>query len=468
MEIRRRRQGGTGAVLAILVVLSGVLAILVAAVFVLFQANVSSYRYRAGRVRAQLAAESGVSLALHTLAQGDRAPSGEPYSMPGDSAQWIALPSGDRVWVVIDPSVINGSPYSVGTVEIRALGLAGEITREVSVRAAPDYPSRYALLTDMGIPPGMVGDGARFEGPVHSNGIVDISSTSPDSAGDPWVASISTTSRGGFRFCDAGTGFSPHPDGSRVWVRPYPSHRQGRPTWDPFADPVDFGRLSDLFADLRAAAADSGEVIWNARRLLIDGDRLLVSSEQGVVSDTVDLATTDLVYVASFSDVLVKTAGALTSPLTIVANGQIGLMGNIHCSTGEFTGTPLGLVSMSGICIPVDPDSYGGADWPPPWQIETDGHLTVEAFLCAPDGAIRAEDPTAGGRSLSFNVIGGLAVGRMGALSAGTHGYDMTIVYDGRLTSVHPPAFPSLEQWKIYSWVPDPDHDGHEIDEDLF
>jgi len=61
-----------------------------------------------------------------------------------------------------------------------------------------------------------------------------------------------------------------------------------------------------------------------------------------------------------------------------------------------------------------------------------------------------------------------MAVGRMGALSAGTHGYDLCIVYDGRLTSVHPPAFPSLSQWKIYSWVPDPDHDGHEIDEDLF
>lgn len=463
-----RRSAERGAVLAVLVVLSGVLAILVAAVFVLFQANVSSYRYRYGRVRAQLAAEAGATLALYTLALEPSIPEGDPYSMPGDSAQWISLPSGDRVWVVIDPWDMNDVPYRIGSVEVRSRGMSGDVTTDVAVRAAPDYPSRYALLTDMGIPPGIIRDGVRIEGPVHSNGVVNIGSTTPDSTDDPWIGFISTTAAGGFSFCDAGSCDTPHPEGSRVWLRPYPSHRQGRPYWDRFADEIDFERLEQLFASLRTAAADSGAVVWNARRILLDGDRLLCLSDPLGVIDTVSLQGIDLVYLPGFANVLVKSISAVESPLTIVSNGSIGLMGSVYCSMHEATGAPLGLVSLSGFVIPRDPDFTASPDWPRPWDIDTDGHMSINASLCTPRGAIQAEDPTGGGSSYSLNILGGLSVQRLGTLGTGTRGYTLCIDYDDTLSSSHPPHFPALAQWKMYSWVPDPDYGDSEMDDNLF
>lgn len=339
---------------------------------------------------------------------------------------------------------------------------------DVAVRAAPDYPSRYALLTDAGIPAGFIHDGTRIEGPVHSNGTIHLDSTSPDSTDDPWVAFISTTADGGFSFSDVGPGTLPHPEGSRVWMRPYGSHRQGRPYWEPLADPVDFSRLERLFADLRSQASqEGGEVVWNARRILIDGDRLLCSADQAAVPDTVFLEGTDLVYLAGYSDVLIKSRAALDAPLTIVSNGQVGIMGQIRCNSGIMSDARLGIVALSGIFVARDPDMYGSEDWPPPWDIATDGHLTVCAFLCAPDGSIRAEDPTAGGNTYSLNIIGGLAVQRMGTLGTGSRGYTPVIVYDETLSSMHPPRFPSLEHWKMYSWLPDPDLEG-DIDDNLF
>ncbi|HOF66008.1 MAG TPA: hypothetical protein PLX54_01595 [Candidatus Fermentibacter daniensis] len=466
--VARRRSGGRGAVLAVLVVLSGVMAILVAAVFVLFQANVSSYRYRHGRVRAQLAAEAGATLALYTLALEPAVPEGDPYSMPGDSAQWISLPSGDHAWVVIDPWDMNDEPYRIGSVEIRSRGMSGDVTKDVAVRAAPDYPSRYALLTDMGIPPGIIRDGARIEGPVHSNGVVNIGSMTPDSTGDPWVGFISTTASGGFNFCDVGPSDEPHPDGSRVWLRPYRSHRQGRPYWDRYANEIDFERLGQIFSSLRTAASCSGAVVWNARRILLQGDRLLCLSEPLGAIDTVSLREIDLVYLPGFSNVLIKSVSPVESPLTIVSNGPIGLMGGIYCSMHEATGAPLGLVSLSGFVIPRDPDFTGSSDWPRPWNIETDRHMSINASLCAPSGSIQAEDPTAGGSSYCLNILGGLSVQRLGTLGTGTRGYTLCINYDGALSSTHPPHFPALARWKMYSWVPDPDYGGSDIDDNLF
>ena len=147
-------------------------------------------------------------------------------------------------------------------------------------------------------------------------GAADIDAMVIAPTGDPWVGFISTTASGGFNFCDVGPSDEPHPDGSRVWLRPYRSHRQGRPYWDRYANEIDFERLGQIFSSLRTAASDSGAVVWNARRILLQGDRLLCLSEPLGAIDTVSLREIDLVYLPGFSNVLIKSVSPVESPLT--------------------------------------------------------------------------------------------------------------------------------------------------------
>ena len=176
------RAGRRGAVLGIVVVLTFALAVLATAAFVMFRSNMASGIFREDRVRAVTAAEAGVSLALHYLGTMNAPPIGpEPFSLDGDSLQWINIPgTRERVWVVIDPCDMNGLPGNNGGVEIRARGLSGEATRDVVVRACPDYPSRYSLLVDRSMLSRPFQDGDMVDGPVHCNGPVGFASMSSD------------------------------------------------------------------------------------------------------------------------------------------------------------------------------------------------------------------------------------------------------------------------------------------------
>ncbi|MBD3277303.1 MAG: hypothetical protein GF388_03300, partial [Candidatus Aegiribacteria sp.] len=159
----REKEGRRGAVLAITLVLAIVLFILSSGLFIIFNANVDSYEYTSGRLRALTAAESGVNLALYGLAEQHHGvpDDTDPYSLPGDSAQWIDLPGmEEKVWVVIDPFDGSSIPYSIGGAEIRCRGFYRGYTRDVRVRVSPDYPSRYAYLINGVFPSELMHDGS--------------------------------------------------------------------------------------------------------------------------------------------------------------------------------------------------------------------------------------------------------------------------------------------------------------------
>ena len=219
-----------------------VLSILSATIFILFRANIRSQTAVDQRMRARYAAESGVSLALHYMALETIQPAQSiPYYLPGDSLGWIdVFADGDMALVVIDQMDGGFGGSFNSTVEIRSRGRSGEEEVDVVVRVSPDTPSRYALITDRGIGQGFLSDGLVLEGPVHSNGTVEFSSMSPDSTGDPMIPEVSTTGQGGFYFSDIGYSDDPHPQGSRIWVRPYTRHRSGSPSWNTHSGAVDF------------------------------------------------------------------------------------------------------------------------------------------------------------------------------------------------------------------------------------
>jgi hypothetical protein len=448
-----------GSVLVMVVVVATILFMLTGVVYTYFQMNARTALFRMNRARAATAAEAGTALALHHLSSLETLPAGgAPFvlQMEGDSSGWIRIPEGDRVYVVIDPVNGPGGLCENGAVEVRSRGLAGDVTMDVELRATPAFPSSYALLTDEGIPDGFFVDGRIVDGPVHSNGPVCFSSYSPDSTGDPYVAMISTTPDGGFIFSGTGRSDVPHPEGSNTWVRPYPRHMQGPPYWRTSSPEIDYSRMMSHFRSLVTGGIQNDAVRISAERVLIEGNRLLYKENEAAEERVQDLTGVNLVIVRNgFAPVMIKTIRMPMQPLTIIAENDMAISGGIDGGAAG-SGGPLGLVALGDILIPADPDETGGEDWSGRYQIETDRGFMIRASLAVPSGSFEASVPYLPGEKARVTIVGSLTQVSMGRLSSGNSGYEIGVSWDQGLGAMHPPYFPMLGRWNIYSWLTDP------------
>jgi len=452
--------GRRGAALAVVFVVMLVLAILAGAVYVLFASNVRSLNWTVDRISARLAAESGMRLAIHHLSL-DAIPPSEtgPFYLPGDSSGWISIPGVDgKSLVVIDPYDFANESFANQGVEIRSCGRSGEGIETVVARYVPDSPSRYALLVDETIPAGFFVDGRVIDGPVHCNGTIEFSSVSHDSENDPSAREVSTTTEGGFYFTGYGYSEIPHPEGSCIWVQPFANHRRGSPSWNTDAPRIDFSRLHDYFKGLRSEAAGRGTLIYGVKRLLFDEERILF--KKGILSpiEVIYLSPdSNLVFIDNGGlPIYIKSLSALTVPLTVVSTGPVYISGIIDARILTNDGS-LGIVSLKDIIIATDASQSGSSDWPNPWNINTNGSLTVNAYLAAPSGKLRAENIAYPLERVSFSVMGGVLEESVGRLGTANRGFELFIGYDERLSGVRPPFFPILENWKIISWEENPD-----------
>ena len=435
------------------------LFVLTGVVYTYFQMNARTHLFKMNRVRAEMAAEAGTALALHHLASMESIPqAGAPVVLPleTDSAGWISLPDCGSFRVVIDPMNGLGGLCSNGAVEVRSQGMSGDVIRDIELRAAPAYPSSFALLTNDGIPGGYFVDGRIVNGPVHSNGIVYFSSYSPDSTDDPYGQMISTTRSGGFSFSGTGISVLPHPDGSNVWVRPYSSHRQGKPYWNASAQEIDFSRMYNHFSGIVFGSVQSNGVRVEAERIIINGQNLMFRENQESEDRVIDLTDVDLVIVRNgFSAVVIKTIRRPDHPLTIITAGDMEIGGEIDGGAAG-SGGPLGLVALGDIIVPADPDETGGSDWPGQWAIETDRGFLVRACLVAPAGSFKAEVPYLPDEQARITVAGSLVERSMGRFSSAGSGYYVGNTWEQGLGAIHPPYFPMLGRWNVYSWIIDP------------
>ena len=450
-----------GAALVLAFVVTLVMSLLVAAVYILFSDNARTQEYAKDRIGARYTAEAGVRMAVNLLSLETEFPvSTDPYYMPDDSSGWITMPEVEgKALVVIDPRNYASNPWAIRGVELRGRGSVGSISMDIITHYVPDAPSRYALLVDTEIPAGFFIDGRIVEGPVHCNGIINLSSVSPDSIGDPFVEEISTTTEGGFRFSDIGFSEVPHPDRSAVWVRPYRQHLAGSPTWDPSSESIDFARISSYFNGLLREAAEMGTVVSGVRRIIIDGNTLLMkSSDDGMVTYLELEDGKNLVFILNGGmPVYIKSEQSICMPLTIVATGSVYIYGNIRGTVAGDNG-PLAIVTLGDFVIPSDPSFTGGPDWSAPWDIQTESDLIVVAFLAAPSGELRSESVMYPEEERTFTIFGGLMGKRMGRIGTSISGYHLAIEYDQGLKTVIPPYFPILENWIITSWMEDPDY----------
>ncbi|MBN2586429.1 MAG: hypothetical protein JXA64_08055 [Candidatus Fermentibacteraceae bacterium] len=460
-----------GAALAIVFFFTLVMSILVAAVYILFTGNVKTYEYTRDRTGARYTAEAGARLAVHELSLDTSMPEGaDPFFMPHDSSGWIAIPGVQgRALVVIDPRNNVSNPFAIRGVQIRSRGRYLQGQTDIKVTYAPDAPSRYALLVDRAIPAGFFKDGRRIDGPVHCNGVIDFSSVSADSIGDPYVDQVSSTSEGGFRFSDVGMSLKPHPDGSSVWVQPYGRHLSGTPNWDPLADEIDFQRIEEHFRDIHSVAQDMGTVVIGVKRIILDGNTMLMKADNLGPVTSLELGEgRNLVYIVNGAmPVYIKSGQPSSIPLTIVTTGNVYISGGIRGGPAGGTG-PVAIVSLGDIVIASDPDHTGGSDWSPPWNIQTEGNLSVQAYLAAPSGELRSESLMYPGDLVYFTVIGGLMQESMGRTGTAMSGRRLEIQYDEGLNSIMPPYFPILENWIMTSWLEDPDYGGMSIEDDQY
>lgn len=446
MKPKLRKQSRRGAVLAMVIGVASVMMFLVLASYMYFRSNAGTAVFQRDRLMATYAAESGANLAMHHLRALEQLPR-EPFDPFPDG---FTMPEGSSARITVHPSGPVNPVTGNGMAEIRSVGTYRSQDYRLIVRAVPRYLSGFALVVDGDIPAGFFKDGSVVEGHVHSNGRVFFDSASPDSTDDPWVSAVSTTVSGGFFFSDAGLSDSPHPPNSRVWVRPWPRHNQGRPTWSCTQEPVDMHR-----AALELSGLFSGAVSVTATRMLLDGSRVIYRRDTASPPETLSLQGVNILCVSGgYDGTILKSRATLTAPLTIISRGNLILGGPIDGGLAGHGG-PLGLVALGDIIVETDPEFTGQDDWDRPWDIETDSHISIRAFLAAPRGRFRARTGLYPPGLTRISIQGGLAAAAFTGFGTGLTGYELGISHDPGLVSLHPPGFPQVWKWTPVSWLMD-------------
>lgn len=435
-----------GAVLAMVIGVASVMMFLVLASYMYFRSSAGTAVYKRDRLMAAYAAESGANLAMHQLRELETLPR-EPFE---PFPEGFSMPEGSTAMVSVHPSGPVNPLVGNGVAEIRSVGTYRSQEYRLIVRAVPRYLSGFALVVDGDISSGFFRDGSVVDGHVHSNGRIFFESSSPDSTDDPWVSAVSTTPRGGFMFSDVGLSDSPHPPDSRVWVRPWPRHNQGRPTWSSTQEPVDMRRAS-----LALSGLSSGAVTVTAARMILDGSSVIYKRDAAAPPETLSLQGVSILCVSGgYDGTILKSRASLIAPLTIISRGNLVLGGAIDGGLAGHGG-PLGLVALGDIIIETDPEFTGQDDWDRPWDIETESHFTVRAFLAAPSGRFRARTGMYPPELARISIQGGLAVGTFTGFGTGLAGYEIGLSHDPGLVSLHPPGFPQVWKWTPVSWLMD-------------
>ena len=155
-----------------------------------------------------------------------------------------------------------------------------------------------------------------------------------------------------------------------------------------------------------------------------------------------------------YDGTILKSRASLAAPLTIISRGNLVLGGPIDGGLAGHGG-PLGLVALGDIIVETDPEFTGQDDWDRPWDIETDSHISIRAFLAAPRGRFRARTGLYPPGLARISIQGGLATGTFTGFNAGLTGYELGISHDPGLVSLHPPGFPQVWKWTPVSWLMD-------------
>jgi Tfp pilus assembly protein PilX len=461
-----------GAALMLVVIASIFLIILTAAAYRYFMTNVDTQIWARDRIQAKLSAEAGLNLATHMLVAGASLPtSGTPplQALLGSESTPAVLPGElGSVYVTVQPSKANSKVITANAFMLHCIAWPPGSTVDtygMQCIVMPENLARFAVFMNNPSIAGAYVDGYRFDGPFYANGPVRVISDSPTHENDPFFYSFNLTSD--YYLSTWGNTQATGPISGNLQMRPLERLQMGAPYFELGIDSIPFGSADLDWQGVRNAALSGGLVlgpgtIQNGSRLRLSGDTLYV--KLNMVTPPVAYYLGDLenpvVWIENGNNDRVYLRGVPNKGLNMALT--IGMFGHLYMSgTLEYANRDpedpdneilLGLMTIHGDIVMANDPLTMEPGWDG-FQIVTDDDFAYDAVLVALDGELVAENanwPKLGPKE--FLLMGGYMIDAEGWTSTSTTGFDITVFFDPRLLSMHPPFFPTTANWRTIMW----------------
>lgn len=493
--MKRNKRGGSALVLVMISAV--VLTILVGALYMLFESNIQTQRWTNEQIQARCTAEAGANLSIYMLMGGIDVPEGTdavrilPDSSSSD--EWFDL-GGELGWVQawVDPHDRNVEMSAAKAYEVRVLSKVVSEDQIISYGIGTMImPKNFAVFSTFlneggGGSDFYYGDGYRFDGPVHTNTSINISSFSGGRDKDPWFYTLSM-SDDEYYYYD-GSSYTPTSavQIGDLWIEPFEKMLMGEPYFTLGADTVAFGPSEVTWEAAYNAAASGGLLLSGladgTRMILMDSTLLVLENELSAVV-TYDLSsyTNPVVWIDNADNETVYLKGILTTSdttglsmsLTIGVNGTLAMSGSLRYRNRDLldpdNDNMLGIIVKKGnFVIAEDPDNpgwTGSAEWGTPWTINTYNvaDLEFDGIVMVLDGLLQLEDVEFANRDhwpsprVALRFLGGIILNELGPLSYDfIYGYWHEVIYDPRLMTTHPPFYPQSGIWDTAYWEEKP------------
>ncbi|MCK4505187.1 MAG: hypothetical protein KAW14_06195 [Candidatus Aegiribacteria sp.] len=486
-----RKNERRGSALVLVLISAVVLTILVGAVYMLFESNISSQKWAKEQIQSRFTAEAGANLSVYMIMGGADVPQGkDPIRFlpdPVSSDNWFDL--GEELgWVQawVDPNDNNDEVSAANSYEVRVLSKVisedQSYSYGIGTMILPRNFAQYAtFLNDGGGGSGgWYGDNYRFDGPFHTNTSVNIGSATAGRDCDPWFYSLSIVENV-YYYVQGGYAATSVPQVGNLWIEPYEKMLMGEPYFSLGVDPIPFGSGEVMWQSAYNAASAGGLMLNgldNGTRMILRDSTLLVRETNAGPTVSYDLSTltnpvvwidngaTETVYLKGFRTDPLTTG--LSIPLTIGSNGHLVMSGSLLYQNGDLLDPDndimLGIIVKDGdFTVAEDPDNpkwAGPAEWISPWTIDT-YHVTrleFDGVIMVLDGFFQCEKLDSHHwpfPAIDLRIVGGYIINEEGWTTdptPPTYGYWSDIVYDPRLMTMHPPFYPQTGLWDTAYW----------------
>ena len=470
-----------GAALVLVVVASIFLIILTGAAYTYFKNSVSTQLWTRERIQAKLSAEAGVNLGIHKLVAGAALPTSlEPEPILGTFGSFENLPGNmGSVFVTVDPCNENDRVTNANAFRLRCIadvpGATVISNYGMEAIVMPENLARFSVFMDSPDTTGYYADGYRFDGPFYGNGPISVYSSSVSGVNDPFFYSLHLTSD----YYIYGNPNGPHasaPAVGNLEMQPYNRLSMGSPYFEMGIDTIPFGKNELDWQGVRNAAYSGGLVLSEAANQIEDGSRLVLRGDSTLVvklhsggpETSYDLSPSSIdnpvVWLENAASHRVYLSGYQTDywdmPLTVGMYGSLYMSGELKYENSDLEDPDntiiLGLISVDGDMIIADDPDSNETGWAG-FQIMTDHAFEYDAVLVSLEGVLKAEDYHAPDPMAEFLLLGGYMIDSEGYTGTGDKGFDISVYFDPRLLTMHPPFFPTTANWLNTMWADKPD-----------
>jgi hypothetical protein len=480
------KTGKRGSSLVLVLIAATFLIILTGALYTYLKSNVDTQIWTRDMIQAKFSAEAGLNLATHMLVVGAELPSMfTPQPILGTPLTFADLPGGmGSVFVSVDPNDDNEQITSANAYLLRCIAeVPGESVEFYGMEAIvmPENLARFSVFMDDPSLDGYYGDGYRFDGPFYANGPVCIYSSSATHENDPFFYSLHLTSTYYVYGQNSGGSHETTPAAGNLQMQPYNRLMMGAPYFELGIDPIPFGPDELDWEGVRNAAQNGGlnlttAEVRNGSRLLLTDSLLTVKYERYGAETVYDLSslTNPVVWIENGNNDRVYLKGHNGRPfdmaLTIGMMGDLYMAGDLKYANRDLEDPEndnlLGLMTVYGDILIAD--DVNGTGEVPGWvgfEIATHQSFEYDAVLVSLSGVLEAENHRMPLKKAEFLLLGGYMIQEEGYTGTPSEGFDISVYFDPRLLSRHPPFFPTTANWLNIMWRDKPNITVRDVEE---